>query len=209
MFSMKLDRDARSRFTVDGFERHDLSLGVVMKEILDSRTPRDYTVDELIAATGWSVPSPSHRENMAKALDYFQKTVPRAILRQPDDAGPFNLTLNGVKIRLLNWMQGIDYGRPIDPRRRVNLGDPLIAFTLPGKQPGSWYAFPSTRQETVAIHGAQTRLHKFKASITFVCMQSAVSDAYVGWFRDLPAQYRHGGAQQLFIWDAKRVLKPA
>lgn len=176
-------------------------------------THANITIDELIELTGWSVPSPVHRENMALALDYFQATVPKAVLRQPDDAGPWNLRVNGVKIKLLNWMQGIDFGRPVDPHRRVNLGDPLIAFKDPsvaiGSVRGNWYTFPSTRQEGIAIHSTQTRPHKFKALTTFQCMQSAVSDAYVGWFSDLPAQYRHGGAQQFFIWDAARVLGPA
>jgi hypothetical protein len=177
------------------------------------KTHPDFTIDEIIQYTGWPVPSPMYRENLRQALVHFQQVVPKAILRQEDDAGPWNLRINGVKIKLLNWLQGIDFHKPVNPRRMINKGDPLIAFKDPSYRPGhvrgNWYTFPSTLQERVAIHSTQTGRHKYKAQIVFCCMQSTASDAFVGWVRDLPAEYRHGGAQQLFIWGAERVLEPA
>jgi hypothetical protein len=185
-----------------------------MARAIDVRTHPDFTVDEIILYTGWPVPSQTYKENMRRALDYFQLVVkPRSVLREPDDAGPWNLRINGVKIKLLNWMQGIDYREPVDPRRLINKGDPLVAFKDPllrsGQVRGNWYTFPSTRQGAVAIHSTQTRLHKFKARVSFTCLLSKASDAFVGWVQDMPAEYRHGGARQLFIWDAQRVLEPA
>ena len=185
-----------------------------MARAIDVRTHPDFTIDELIQYAGWVVPSPLYRENLARALAYLQEAVkPRSILREQDDAGPWNLRINGVKIKLLNWLQGIDFTKPVNPNRLINKGDPLIAYkdpsVRPGRVRGNWYTFPSTRQENVAIHSTQTGLHKFKARVAFTCMQSTASDAFVGWVRDMPAEYRHGGAQQLFIWDADRVLEPA
>jgi hypothetical protein len=185
-----------------------------MATAVDVKTHPDFTIDEIIAYTGWRVPSPVYKENMRLALEYFQRVVkPRSVLREQDDAGPWNLRINGTKIRLLNWMQGIDFSKPVNPLRSVNKGDPLIAYKdpsiRPGRVRGNWYTFPSTQQDAVAIHSKQTRLHKFKARAAFTCMKTTASDAFVGWVRDLPAEYRHGGAPQLFIWDAERLLEPA
>jgi hypothetical protein len=184
-----------------------------MSKALNVKNHPDFTVDEIIQYTNWLVPSPTYRENLRRALVYFQQVVPKSVLRQEDDAGPWNLRINGTKIQLLNWMQGIDFRQPVNPQRRVNKGDPLIAFKgtsiRPGHVRGNWYTFPSARQETVATPSTQTRLHKFKAQVGFICMQSTASDAFVAWVREIPAEYRRGGAQQLFIWDAERVLEPA
>ncbi len=185
-----------------------------MARAIDVRTHPDFTIDEIIEYTGCLVPSPEYKENMRRALDYFQRVVtPRSILREQDDAGPWNLRINGAKIKLLNWMQGIDFREQVNPQRFINKGVPLIAYKdpaiRPGRVRGNWYTFPSTRQEDVAIRSTQTRLHKFKAQLPFTCMQSKASDAFIGWVQDMPAEYRHGGAEQLFIWDAERVLEPA
>ena len=183
-----------------------------MSRAINVKIHPDFTIDELIQYTHWPVPSPTYRENLRRALVYFQQVVPRAVLRQEDDAGPWNLRINGVKFKLLNWLQGMDFSEPVNPQRMVNKGDPLIAFKDPSIRPGqvrgNWYTFPSTRQGNVAIHSTQTQPHKFKARVAFTCMQSTASDAFVGWVRDMPAEYRRGGAQQLFIWDAQRVLEP-
>jgi hypothetical protein len=184
-----------------------------MARTINVKTHPDFTIDEIIQYTGWVVPSPTYKENMRLALQYLQQVVPRSILREQDDAGPWNLRINGTKIKLLNWMQAMDFNAPVNPQRLINKGDPLIAYkepsTRPGRVSGNWYAFSSTRPGEVGIHSTQTRLHKFKARVGFVCMQSKASDAFVGWVRDMPAEYRHGGAQQFFIWDAERVLAPA
>jgi hypothetical protein len=184
-----------------------------MSRAIDVKTHPDFTVDEIIQYTNWPVPSATYRENLQQALAYFQQFVPRSVLRQEDEGGPWNMRINGLKIKLLNWMQGIDFNQPVNPRRRVNVGDPLIAFKdpsiRPGRVGGNWYTFPSTKQENVAIHSTLTRLHKFKARVGFTCMQSTASDAFVGWLRDKPAEYRRGSGQQLFIWDAWRLLEPA
>jgi hypothetical protein len=184
-----------------------------MAKAIHVKTHPDFTIDEIIEYTGFLVPSPMFRENMRRALDYFQRVVPRSVLREQDDAGPWNLRINGTKIKLLNWMQGIDFHYQVNPQRFINKGDPLIAYKdrsiRPGRVRGNWYTFPSTRQEAVAIHSTQTRLHKFKARLPLTCMQSKASAAFIGWVHDMPSEYRHGGAQQLFIWDADRVLEPA
>jgi hypothetical protein len=184
-----------------------------MAKAINVTTHPDFTIDEILQYTGWHVPSPAYKDNMQRALDYFQKVVPRSILRAQDDSGPWNLRINGTKIKLLNWMQGIDFSKSLNPQRMINKGDPLIAFKDPaiklGRVRGNWYTFPSGRHEAVAIHSTQTRMHKFRARAGFVCMLSYASDAFVGWVQDMPAEYRHGGAQQLFIWDAAQVLEPA
>lgn len=184
-----------------------------MSRIINVKIHPDFSLDELIQYAGWPIPSPTYREHLGRALDYFQKTVPRSVLCQDDDAGPWNMRINGIKFKLLNWMQGIDFREPVNTQRMVNKGDPLIAFKDPltraGSVRGNWFTFPSTRQGQVAIHSTQTQPHKFKARSGFTCMQSTASDAFVGWMSDMPAEYRHGGAQQLFIWDAGRVLEPA
>jgi hypothetical protein len=184
-----------------------------MSRAINVKIHPDFTIDEIIQYTNWPVPSPIYRENLRRALLYLQQVVPKTVLRGQDDSGPWNMRINGMKIKLLNWLQGIDFSKPVNPQRMVNKGDPLIAFKdpsiPPGQAYGNWYTFPSTRQESVAIHSTQARLHKFKARTGFTCMQSTASDAFVGWVRDMPAEYRHGGAQQLFIWDAKAVLEPA
>jgi hypothetical protein len=176
-------------------------------------THSNFTIDELIQLTGWPVPSAAYRENLRRALAYFQQVVPKSVLRRPDDAGPWNLRINGTKIKLLNWLQGIDFRELVNPQRVVNKGDPLVSFkdpsVRPGKEWGRWYTFPSTQQESVAVHSTQTRPHKFQARMAFTCMQSTASDAYVGWLTNLPPEYRHGGAQQLFIWNPTRVLELA
>ena len=132
-----------------------------MARAIDIKIHPDFTVDELIQYANWPIPSPMYRENLRRALDYFQQVVPKAVLRQEDDAGPWNLRINGVKFKLLNWLQGIDFREPVNPRRMVNKGDPLIAFKDPSIRPGqvrgNWYTFPSTRQGNVAIHSTQVR----------------------------------------------------
>lgn len=183
-----------------------------MGRAVNVNTHPDFTIDQIIEYTGCQVPSPIYRENMGRALDFFQRVVPRSILREQDDAGPWGLRINGTKITLLNWMQGIDFHKSVNPHRWIAKGDPLIAYKDPSSRPGrylgNWYTFPSTRQEDVAIHSTHRRLHKFKARVGFYCLQSTASDAFVGWVRGMPAEYRFGGAQQLFIWNAVAVLEP-
>ncbi len=183
-----------------------------MSRAVDVRTHPDFTVEQIIEYTGFFVPSVTYKDNMRQALDFFQGTVPRNILRQQDDSGPWNLRINGTKIKLLNWMQGIDFSRPVNTQRWIGKGDPLIAYRAPQERPGvawgSWYTFPSTQQESLAIPSSQTRLHKFKARAGFLCMLSTASDTFVGWVRGAPGEYRHGGARQLFIWNARQVLEP-
>lgn len=180
---------------------------------INIKTHPKFTIDEIISATGWDVPSQAYKRNMAKALAYFQDHIPKSKLRELDDAGPWNLKINGQKIRLLNWMQGIDFHSPVNPQRTIKVGDPVIAFKEPGLKKGSlrgkWYTFPSTKMGQLAIARSQTRIHKFQAKRTFTCMQSRVSDAFVAWVRDMPAEYRRGGGQQLFIEDAQSKLKRA
>jgi hypothetical protein len=181
-----------------------------MASTINVATHPDFTVDEFIAATGWVTPS---KQNLSVALDYFQRHVPRSILRQPVTGSPWVPRINGTAIVLCSWLQGIDLGHPVNPARAVQKGDMLVAFKDPGVPGGSvrgnWFTVASTKQDTVAIHSTQVNMHKFKAVSTFSCMQSAVSDAYVAWMRELPAEYRRGGAQQLFIWNAGSVLAPA
>jgi hypothetical protein len=184
-----------------------------MPTSIDVRTHRDFTVDEIIEETGWSVPSKIYRDNMRVALDYFQRTVPKAVLRKVTQTGRWNLQINGLTIELLKWMQAIDFRWPVKPSRLVTRGAPLISFRCerpwPGKHiGGNWYTGPSTDQEKVAIHSTQTRLHKFKARMPFTCMESTAADAYVDWVPDNPPQLRHGGSQQLFIWNAALLLEP-
>lgn len=184
-----------------------------MAKVIDVKTHPAFTVDEIIEYSGFLFPTIQYKKNMRVALDYFQEFVPRKILREQDDSGPWNLKINGIKIKLLNWLQAIDFNNTVDPSRVVNKGDPLIAFKDPaaksGRVRGNWYTFPSTKQEGVAIHSTQTRMHKFKARQPFTCMKSTASDAFVGWVQGQPAEYRHGGATQLFIWEAERFLEPA
>jgi hypothetical protein len=181
-----------------------------MAKVINLATHPDFTVDEFIGATGWVTGS---REHLRLALDYFQRVVPRLVLRQPVVGAPWVPKINGVAILLSSWLQGIDFRHPVNPDRFVRTGDPLIGFKDPtapsGQVRGNWFTFPSTRQEGVAIHSTQTAMHKFKATTTFTCLQSTVSDAYVGWLSGAPAEYRRGGAQQLFIWNAAGVLEPA
>ena len=183
-----------------------------MSGAINVRTHPDFTVEQIIEYTGFLVPSPLYKENMRRALDFFQRKVPRNILRQQDDTGPWSLRINGTKIKLLNWMQAINFSYLVDVQRWIGKGDPLIAYRAPQERPGltwgNWYTFPSTQQESVAIHSSQTGLHKFKAQVGFPCMLSTASDAFVGWVRGMPAEYRHGGANQLFIWNAQQVLEP-
>jgi hypothetical protein len=184
-----------------------------MARAIDVKIHPEFTVDELIRYTNWPIPSPAYRENLRRALVYFQQVVPRPVLRQVDDAGPWNLNINGIKIKLVNWLQAIDFKFPVDPQRQVNKGDLLIAYKDPsirrGTVRGNWYTFPSTHPTKVAIPSNQYRLHKFNARDNFVCMVSTASDAFVGWVTDMPPEYRHGGGHQLFVWDPERVLDPA
>ena len=184
-----------------------------MERAVNVKTHPDFTIDQIIEYTGCFVPSADYRENMRRALDFFQRVVPHSKLREQDEAGPWGLRINGTKIKLLNWMQGIDFHKSVNPQRRIAKGNPLIAYKDPLSRPGhywgNWYTFPSTRQEDVAIHSTHRRLHKFKSRVDFHCMQSTASDAFVGWVRDMPAEYRFGGAQQLFIWNAEAVLELA
>jgi hypothetical protein len=184
-----------------------------MARAVNVHTHPDFTIDEIVAFTGCHIPNAAYKESMRQALDYFQRVVPRSVLRQPDNAGPWGLRINGTTITLLSWLQAIDFHHPVNPRRLVIKGNPLIAFRYRpsrlGYEFGNWYTFPSTKQAGVAIPSSQTRLHKFKARTNFTCLQSTASDAFVGWARDLPAEYRAGGAQQLFIWNARSLLEPA
>ena len=182
-----------------------------MATAVNVHTHPNFTIDEIIEYTGCFVPSPIYKENMRRALEYFQRVVPRPILRQEDDTGPWALRINGTKIKLLNWMQGIDFHKSVNPQRGINKGDPLIAYKDPsnrhGNAWGNWYTFPSTKPEVLGIPESQKRMHKFKARVGFICMQSTASDAFVGWVRE--AEYRPGGAQQLFVWNAVGVLELA
>jgi hypothetical protein len=176
-------------------------------------THPNFTIDEFLALTNWEKPpTAQYKQNMAAALEYFQRIVPRNVLRQHESA-PWVLPINGIRIKLTSWMQGIAFHQPVNAQRRVNKGDPLIAFKgddiKAGVVAGCWYTFPSTRQGQVAIHSTLARMHKFKAKIPFACLHSKASDAYVGWLTDVPAEYRHGGADQLFVWNAGLLLEPA
>jgi hypothetical protein len=184
-----------------------------MARAMDVATHPNFTVDDFTALTGWAAPpGGAYKQNLAAALDYFQRVVPRQVLRQRETA-PWVLPINGVRIKLTSWMQGIDFHRRVNTARAVNKGDPLISFNgddaTRGVVAGCWYTFPSTRQSAVAIHSTQTRLHKFEAKQAFACLASKAADAHVAWMNNLPAEYRHGGAEQLFIWNAAALLDPA
>jgi len=51
------------------------------------------------------------------------------------------------KIKLLNWLQGINFQHPVNVNRAVAKGTPLIAYKDPsvpqGRVRGNWYTFPS------------------------------------------------------------------
>jgi hypothetical protein len=179
-----------------------------MVKAINVRTHPDFTLDEFVRYTGWPVPSPAYRANMQRALEFFQRTVPRRVLREDDAPGPYGLRINGSCVRLTNWMQAINYHLPVNPQRTVAKGNPLYAYTLRGRRPGNWYTFPSTGREELAIHSSQVELHKLKARSGFTCMQSTAADAYVCWVRGAGAEYQHGSGQQLFIWGAPSFLEP-
>ena len=125
-----------------------------MSKAINVKTHPNFTIDEIIEYTGWPVASPTQKENMRRVLDYFQQVVRLpSILREQDDSGPWSMRINGTKIRLLNWMQGIDFSAPVNPLRFINKGDPLIAYKDPSFRPGrirgNWYTFPSTQQGEV------------------------------------------------------------
>ena len=179
---------------------------------------QDYSIDQFIAHTGWDAAllrSPGYKQNMRAALDYFQRVVPRHVLRAviPDSAWAYKIS--GKTLNLTGWMQGIDFRFPVNPARVIKGGHRLVNFRDAqdryGSVHGSWFAFPYTQQNNVAIHSAQQSLHFYKAKVNFTCLQSKASDAQVTWLTDLknlPPEYRQGGAQQLFIWNARLFLDP-
>jgi hypothetical protein len=182
-----------------------------MKDVVNLTSRPNFTVDELIQLTGWPIESQQYYRNLELALNYLQTTVPKAVLRE-QEAAAWGFKINGVTIRLTNWLQGMNFRYPVDPQRVIGKGSPVIAFKFePNKREvvrGNWFTFPSTDQDHVAIHSKQIKLHKFKAKTDFFCLQSRVADAFVGWFPHLRAEYRHGGGTQLFIWNAGEYLEP-
>lgn len=174
---------------------------------------RDLTVEEFVAYTGWQTPySPAA---MRTALDYYQRNIPHAVLREPvNDPSPWALPRGGV-VRLCELMQAIDFGRPVSIAR-IRRDEQLKAFhTRRTPRRGRWYTLLSTRQDTLAIPRNQVTPHVFVAASDFECLSSTVADAYVDWARNLAdaqdraaPEYRHGGGRQFFVADPARCLRP-
>jgi len=181
-----------------------------MKTLFNPMFRGRITIDEFIALTAWPVPGNAARVNMASAFGFFQENVRRDLLWSPENS-PWLRKINGRGYKVVSWMQGICFELPVNPNRIFRKGDPLHSYRDPGEKlgnvRGNWFTFPSTDPDRLAIYPDQTRLHKFKAKSDFVCLQSAVSDAYCGWLPDRPPRYRHGGGQQLFIPNPALVLE--
>ncbi len=176
--------------------------------------PRMHTrlcINQFLSLTDWPPVSPALKDNMARALNFFQDRVPHDVLWQ-QESSPWLLRINGQGYKIISWMQAIDFRGLVNPDRIVPKGAPLHSYRDPSEKMGAirgnWFTFPSTDPDMLAIYPHQMRLHKFKARDAFVCMQSAVSDAYCGWLPDMPPRYRHGGGQQLFIPQPRLVLEP-
>lgn len=179
------------------------------------RSLKKLTAKEIIDAADWVVPDDIARDrylqNMDRALNYFRRTVPLAVL-QSNDPLAWTLPIEGKKIRLMNWLHAINFRYPVNHKRTINKGNWLIAYRdiLGGNRsrPGNWYTTPLTSPKGLAIYRSQSRVTVFRARCAFVCLESRVSDAFAGWNMSRAGEYRHGSGQQLFIWDARRFLEP-
>lgn len=178
----------------------------------DPKNPRKLDAKEFIALTGWDNPSETARNNMGRALEFFQSRVSMTELWAIEAPSPFLLKIQGNSYKIISWMQAIEFDNYVDNTCIIAKGMPLQSFRDPGEAPGTvrgrWYARTETDANQVAIYPHQVALHKFKAISDFTCLESTVSDAYCGWLADLPSCYRHGSAKQLFIPNAPLVLEP-
>lgn len=173
------------------------------------------TVDELIAATGWEVeyPKPFYIQNMTAAWRFFHVSFRASFLwTARTDAPPWVLRINSQPYRIVSWMQAINFTKPVNNLRVIRKGSEVDSYRRPKEKAGSilgnWFTFPSNHVDKLAIPSGRYTLHKFKAKVDFICLQSTVADAYCDWLPDRPPQYRHGGGQQLFIPRPPMVLQP-
>jgi hypothetical protein len=174
------------------------------------------TLEQFLAYTGWDVPSPTYRDNMKVALDFFQDKVPVAVLRQRlADPSPWALPRGGA-IKLSEVMQAIDFHRPV-ARTTLPVNTRLLSFLHRdiGKHDrprGNYFTYQSSQQTDLAIPHNQQATHVYRVECPVEALKTTVSDAYVDWTRRRavdPAapEYRHGGGIQLYIWDPGLYLK--
>lgn len=170
------------------------------------------TIDQFLDYTGWEFDA-IKKDRMRIALEFFQRTVPRNKLRLPDDSSPWAVPRDAKSCRLISYMQAIRFEDPLDGRHVIRRGTHLVGYsdwsTPQGGHFGNWYALGFTEAGRLAIYPGQTRRHDFVATTAIECLRSSVADAYAGWKADKPAYYRHGDAQQFFIWKPRRFLRAA
>jgi hypothetical protein len=180
---------------------------------------RRWTVDDFLAFAGWELTPGMSRAAIGIALNFYQDKVPRPLLlRRVERPGPWSLPRGNV-VKLSEWMQAIDYRRPV-ARVVARANERFLSYRSRRESEakrvfGNWFANLSARQERLALPADQDLVRIYVVKTPVECLKSAVSDAFT-WLRADPVEiqeetfsdkYFTGGGCQYFIWEPERYLE--
>jgi len=180
-------------------------------------------IDAFIKATEWEVDDHVAKRNMEEVLRWFCRNVPAAQLDKPGDSGNQPLAFrphHGKWTMLMSWMQAVNFTATVNTHARVSRGDRLTAFRTHAMDRtthrfGHFYRRADARQRLASpppstglgLPDGQNVPNYYEARHDFSCLETKAGDAFLSWTRT-DQSYAHGGAQQLFVWQADRYLDP-
>jgi hypothetical protein len=161
---------------------------------------------EFLKKTGWQ--TPCKYADFETAYRFFLQNVPLEDLTTEVPPGFYALKYEGKFIQLTQWLQAIDFNDRVSTIL-LNGSNLLWSYeAIEQMSPGKWFTFIRTPREKLAIDDSKVdeRIYVVRSSV--LGLESTVSDAYVDWGANtgLNAKYRHAGAGQVFIWEARRYL---
>ncbi len=159
------------------------------------------TVEEFIEYTKWEFMYPGERESLGEAFNFFLRTVPLARLNYPDHSSPWTPG-PGPRTTLISWLQAINLRQKVKPRCVLDAGTLLKQFRFPddpASAQGNWFTYPPSQFGGMALPADQEDERLFVVVARIICLESTISDAFMGWAKRRRSPYGYGGEPQLFI----------
>jgi hypothetical protein len=116
--------------------------------------------------------------------------------------------MNGKVFRLTQWMQSIDFSRPVS-EVLLKPQTKLLSFQSSVRNnPGNWFTDVGAQQGKLAIDRSKNLPVIYSVQTPVMALRTSISDAYVDWAmrQGIGPEYRRGGGIQYFIWNGWRFV---
>ncbi|MCX5691652.1 MAG: hypothetical protein NTV94_17980 [Planctomycetota bacterium] len=168
-------------------------------------------LSQFLQLSHWQLKDAAEAANMTIALAFFTREVSAEELCSPvPDPSPWLTGAGGTPLRIMEFMQAIDFGNPL-VTAYLPAGWRLQCYRTPGSRSsnaGRYYTELGTPGVKLAIPGDQFVSWQATLVRPASCLISTVGDAYIDWARQrgIPARYGGGGARQYFLPGGPEVV---